>query len=160
MTVLGIMGLLQWLENSSWASAIRQSQWLYPILEIVHITGIVLLTGAAILFDLRLLGFSKTVPITLLAHHLLSWSKRGLILVVPSGLLLFITNAKALGIDPVFWLKMSLIVLAGINALIFHKISFRKHDGSNESSAFMKLAGLLSIILWISVITCGRLLAY
>lgn len=160
MTILGILDFLQWLENSSWASMIRQSLWLYPVLEVIHITGIVVLTGAAILFDLRLLGFSKTVPMKLLARHLLSWSKRGLILVIPSGFLLFITNAQALAVDPVFWLKMSLIAMAGINALVFHKISFRKHDGSNDASAYMKLAGLMSIILWISVITCGRLLAY
>lgn len=50
---------LQWLEDTSWAVAIRQSIWLYPALEILHITGIVLLVGPAFMFDLRLLGFSK-----------------------------------------------------------------------------------------------------
>lgn len=160
MTTLDIMGVLQWLESSSWAASIRQSQWAYPALEIVHITGIVLLTGAAFLFDLRVLGFSKAVPIALLASHLLNWSKRGLILVIPSGLLLFITNAKALGVDPVFWLKIGLIIIAGINALVLHEISFKKNNGSDEASTRVKVAGLISIILWISVITCGRLLAY
>ena len=123
---------LLWLENTSWAVGIRQSLWLYPILEIIHIAGIVLLAGAAIMFDLRLLGFSRNLPVASLARHLLTWSKRALILVIPSGLLLFITNAEAIGMDPTFWLKMLLLVCAG----------------------------LFSIGAWLAIIACGRLLAY
>lgn len=67
--------LLQGLEDSALASAIRASSWLYPFLEIVHILGIVLLVGAAFLFDLRLLGFSQNLPVPDLARHLLPWSQ-------------------------------------------------------------------------------------
>ncbi len=55
-----IAGWLQWLQNSSWAVGVRQSLWLYPAIEIIHITGIVLVAGGAIFFDLRLLGMSKS----------------------------------------------------------------------------------------------------
>ncbi len=154
---------LDWLEHSSWAVAIRQSLWLYPALEIVHILGIVILVGAALFFDLRLLGFSKNLPIAGMSNYLLPWSRRGLILVIPSGFLLFITNAGALGLDPTFWLKMALLAVAGLNALLFHRfVSGRQLDPkiSPKSPLHYKIQALVSIVVWIAVITCGRLLAY
>ncbi len=83
--------MFEWMENTTWATGIRQSMWLYPALEIVHIVGIVVLVGAAFMFDLRLLGFSKRLPLPRLASYLLPWSARGLLLIVPSGILLFST---------------------------------------------------------------------
>lgn len=155
--------LMQWLEDSSWSAAIRQSSWLYPALEIVHITGIVLLVGSAFLFDIRILGFSKNIPVSALEKHLLVWAYRALILVVPSGLLLFITNAVALAHNPFFHTKLILIAVAGVNAYIFHKYFCRSIDGWNISTAApanAKITALVSIFTWIAVIACGRLLAY
>src|SRR5687768_12819860 len=117
--------MLEWLEATSLAAAVRQATWFYPILEIIHITGLVILVGPAIMFDLRLLGMSKTIPVDSLAHHLLPWSRRSLfILVIPSGLLLFISNAATLGISSLFWLKMSLLLAAVLNTIIFHRYTF------------------------------------
>jgi hypothetical protein len=119
--------------------------------------------GAAFMFDLRLLGFSKHLPVMGLADHLLSWSRRGLIIVLPSGILLFITNAATLGHDPVFWTKMTLLVLAGSNALLFHRFSsgsLRAADKNASLPITAKLAAIFSIILWVATIACGRLLAY
>ncbi|HTE27967.1 DUF6644 family protein [Flavitalea sp.] len=159
--MIAIDDLLQFLEQSSWAVAIRQSSWLYPFLEIIHITGIVLLVGAAFLFDLRLLGSSKHIPINDLNRHLLPWSLRGLFLVIPSGILLFSTNAGALGYDPVFWLKMSLLVLAASNAFMFHKVASRSQTGDKASPPVAaKVMAVISIFLWVAIISCGRLLAY
>ncbi|MGK6351170.1 DUF6644 family protein [Parapedobacter sp. DT-150] len=152
-----------WLENASWATHIRQSMWLYPALEIAHIVGIVMLVGAAFVFDLRLLGFSNTLSITGLSRHVLPWSRRGLILIVPSGILLFMTNATALGVNPTFWLKMMLLGIAALNVLIFHRVVY-KHgtalaDQHNPPFA-AKVSALVSIVAWIAIIACGRLLAY
>ncbi|QNL50230.1 hypothetical protein H8S90_00935 [Olivibacter sp. SDN3] len=152
-----------WLESTSLALGIRQSMWLYPALEIVHIVGIVLLVGAAFMFDLRLLGFSKSLPLQELSNHLLPWSARGLILIAPSGILLFITNAKSLGVDPTFWLKMILLGIAALNVLVFHKFIFKKNievSSFYDSPISVKISAFLSIIIWIAIIACGRLLAY
>jgi hypothetical protein len=154
---------LQWLEQSPWSLAIRQSTWLYPALEIVHITGIVLLVGSAFLFDIRILGFSTKIPVSSLERHLLTWSMRALILVIPSGLLLFITNAVALAHNPFFHTKLILIGVAAVNAWVFHTITLQSVSGwdiSTPSPALAKLAAAVSIITWIGVIACGRLLAY
>ena len=156
--------ILEWLEATSLAVLIRRSAWLYPVLEIIHITGIVLLVGAAMMFDLRLLGFSRAISVSLLSRHVLPWSRRGLFyFVFPSGLLLFISNASTTGINPLFWVKMLLLLLALLNAILFHKITFRtvrEWDIVRASDARAKAAALLSITLWLSVIACGRLLAY
>jgi hypothetical protein len=163
MAALLAVNWLLWLENTSWAAGIRQSLWLYPILEIIHITGIVLVVGAAFMFDLRLLGFSPNLPVTGLADHVLSWSKRGLILVIPSGLLLFISNAEAIGGDPTFWLKMLLLAGAGLNAFAFHRYTFKKTagwPGKEPIPGKAKAAALFSILAWLAIIACGRLLAY
>jgi uncharacterized membrane protein SirB2 len=150
---------LDLLEKSAWAVSIRQSLWLYPAIEIVHILGIVMLVGAAFLFDLRLLGYSKDLPVRGLAGHLLPWSQRGLILIIPSGILLFITNAKALGTDFTFWLKMGLLIVAAINVFVFHQIIF-KNSRAGELPVSSKFSAAISIIVWIAMIACGRLLAY
>lgn len=150
-----------YLENTSLATAIRDSTWAYPILEIIHITGITILVGAAFMFDLRLLGFSKDLSVMSLARHLLPWSRRGLLLVIPSGLLLFITNAVALASNPVFWLKMSLLGAAGLNAFLFdRKAAARSGDAKHTAPMGARIIALVSMLLWIAVIACGRLLAY
>lgn len=145
--------MFRWIEASELAAAIRQSTWLYPFIEIIHIVGIVLVAGGAILFDCQLLTPGKRPIIE--SRYLLMWSKRGLILVIPSGLLLFSTNAISLSTDPVFGLKLFLILLAGVNAWIFH---VRVYLPANMAGA--KLHAIASIILWVSIIACGRLLAY
>lgn len=150
---------MQWAEETSLATIIRQSYWLYPGLEIIHIIGIALMVGAAFMFDLRLLGYAKAIPLDQLGGHLLSWSQRGLWLILPSGLLLFITNAESLGNSPVFWIKISMILIGGLNALIFHQI-FKKNSTRDPLPYSFKITALVSIFVWISVITCGRLLAY
>lgn len=158
-----IAHFLSWLENTPWAAGIRQSMWLYPTLEIIHLIGIVVLVGAAFMFDLRLLGFSKSLPLVALSRHLLPWSRRGLLLIIPSGILLFITEARTLGVDPTFWLKMTLLGIAALNVLLFHRFIFNIPSDKNiqyELPFSSKIAALISIIVWIAIITCGRLLAY
>lgn len=153
----------EWLEQSALAAEIRQDLWLYPILEIIHILGFVMLVGAALMFDLRILGLARDISVIRLADHLLCWSRRGLWLVVPSGILLFITNAISLAADPVFWIKLSLIILAGINALLFHRKVFpsvTRWDTHADTPAIARMIAIASMVLWIAVISCGRLLAY
>lgn len=141
------------MEASALATAIRQSTWLYPFIEIIHIVGIVLVAGGALLFDFQLLSASRKSIID--SRYLLLWSKRGLIIAIPSGLLLFTTNAEALSNDPVFGLKLLLLLLAALNAWIFH---VRVYLPAKYTTAGYH--AIASIILWISIISCGRLLAY
>jgi hypothetical protein len=155
--------VFHWLEGTSLAGYIRHSHTLYPIIEIVHILGFIVLVGSAFLFDLRLLGVSKKIPVTDMARHLLPWSRRSLLLVLPSGFILFMSQATSLAHNRVFGLKLTLIILALANAGLFHRYTF-KHvnswDQLQPAPPAAKTAGVISLILWTAVITCGRFLAY
>lgn len=154
--------VFEWLEHTALAIYIRDSPLLFPVIEIIHIVGFVILVGSAFLFDLRLLGIAKQLPLKEVASYVLPWSRRSLLLVVPSGFLLFISQAGALSTNSVFGLKLILILLALTNAGIFHRFTFRSvSNGSvSETPSAAKLAAIASLLLWTSVITCGRLIAY
>jgi hypothetical protein len=155
--------LLVWLETSGLAQAMRQWQWLYPAVEIAHIVGIVLLVGAVAMFDLRLLGLSRSLPVRQMAGHLLPWSVTGLVLVAATGFMMFTAHATEFFENPAFLLKMILIVVAGINALLFHVGVYQSvmHWSINTAApASARVSALASLMLWIGVIACGRLLAY
>jgi hypothetical protein len=154
---------LVWLEGSAVAIAMRQWLWLYPIVEIVHIVGFVILVGAAVMFDLRLLGFSRQLPVADLAQHLLRWARLSLLLIVPAGVLMFMAHATEMAENPAFRLKLLLIVVAGLNAAGFHRGPFQSVRNWNQNVAIpvtAKAAAVLSLVLWVGVIACGRMLAY
>lgn len=154
---------LVWLETSALAVAMRQWQWLYPIVEILHILGFVLVVGGAFFFDLRLLGRAPSLPVSGLAAHLLTWSRAGFALVAPTGFMMFTAHATEFAVNSAFRLKLILIVVALLNAAAFHRWPFRSVARWNISAgapAWARLAAVVSLACWIGTIACGRLLAY
>ena len=155
------------LEASGLGRAMRQWLWLYPAVETVHIVGIGLLFGSIAILDLRLLGFSRTISVKRLASHVLPWTAAAFLLIVPSGLMMFTAHASEFIASPVFVLKMCLILAAGLNAAIFHAVVYPSVEVW-DSEAMRKLgpppsartSAAVSVLIWISVIACGRLLAY
>ena len=155
------------LEASGLGQAMRQWLWLYPAVEVVHIVGIGLLFGSIAILDLRLLGFSKSIPAKRLAGHVLPWTAGAFLLIVPSGLMMFTAHASDFISSPVFALKMCLILGAGLNAALFHAIVFPSVDvwDSEEMRKLgpppsARVSAAVSLAIWVSVIACGRLLAY
>lgn len=160
-------GALAALEGSSLGQAMRQWLWLYPSVEVVHLVGIGLLFGSIALLDLRLLGLSRGISVRTLARHVLPWTGGAFILIIPSGLAMFTAHATEFVQSEVFVIKMLLILAAGANAALFHTMTFRTADvwDSEEMRklpppASARAAGAISLLLWICVIACGRLLAY
>lgn len=159
----GGAGWLVWLEATGLGVAMRQWLWLYPIVEIVHIAGIVVLVGAAAMFDLRLLGFSRGLPVSAMAAHLLPWARAGLGIVVPTGAMMFVAHATEMAGNPAFRLKLLLIAAALANAGAFHRWPFRsvsRWDVAHHAPVAARFAAGASLALWSGVIACGRLLAY
>jgi hypothetical protein len=151
------------IEASAFGQAMRHWLWLYPAVEIVHIVGIAILVGSIAVLDLRLLGVSRSLSVRRLASHVLPWTLASFALIVPSGLAMFVAHASDLVSNPVFALKLSLIGLAGVNAAVFHTGVYRsagKWDIDVLPPPGARAAGVLSLLVWISVIACGRLLAY
>jgi hypothetical protein len=156
-------GLFAWLATTPLSVAMREGAWLYPIVEIVHIAGFSVLVGSVVLFDLRVLGFARTLPVAALGNHLLRWALAAVLLVVPAGLLLFSAHPLELSKNPVFLIKLVLIALAGLNALAFHLLPYRSvaaWDRERPAPPLARAGAALSILLWLGVITCGRMLAY
>lgn len=155
--------LLVWLETTALAGAMREWLWLYPAVEVAHIVGLVLLVGAAAMFDLRLLGVARGLGVRALARFLLPWSWTGLAVVVPSGLLMFSAHATEVAENPAFQLKLALIAAAGLNAWWLHRGALRHAHTWEHSEATprrARFAAAASLLLWVGVIACGRLLAY
>lgn len=154
---------LNWLESSAMATFFRQSLWMYPAVEIVHITSFSILVGTAVLFDLRLLGLSRKLPVTDCLRYVNVLARSSFLLILPSGLILFMVDATSMATNSAFLLKMLLLVLALANAWIFHRIILKSANAWNvgvHPPLKAKVAGVFSILLWVSVITCGRLIAY
>jgi hypothetical protein len=156
-------GFLGWLYASPLAVTMRGNLWLYPLVEILHILGFVILVGAVAMFDLRVLGFNKALPVTALGKHLLPWSVASAGIVVPAGLMMFSAHPQDFAGNRVFLLKLTLIAAAALNAILFHAGVYRTVDKWNAHVAAPALArfqALLSMSIWVAVICCGRLLAY
>ena len=132
----------------------------------VHLLGVALLFGSSAILDLRLLGLSRNIPVRILARHVLPWSAASFLLIVPSGVVLFLAHAKELIASPLFAAKMGLILCALVNAGVFHAVTLRTADvwDSQEMRNLRpppsaRLAGALSLLIWAAVIACGRFLA-
>ena len=145
------------------AKAMRENLWLYPAVEIVHISGFVILVGSVVMFDLRVLGISKQIPVRALARHLLPWSVAELAIIVPTGLMMFAAHAEDFITNRAFQVKMGLLLAAGINAAMFHTGPYQsvaKWDTQAAAPVLARASVLLSIAIWFGIIACGRLLAY
>lgn len=151
------------IEANFFSEALRSSRWGYPAAEIAHLLGLAALVGAAALFDLRLLGFWRSLRVTDAARHLLRVVWMGFGLTVATGVLMFVTDATELVSNPAFRLKMALIFVAGCNAAAFHigtLGSVEKWDADKSTSGGAKFAAVVSLLVWAGVVACGRLIAY
>lgn len=163
MDIAAAAGMLGWLEATQLSHAMRYSLWLYPIVEIIHIVGFSILVGSVVMFDVRLLGASRIVPVDALGKQLLPWSIASTAVIVPAGLMLFSAHPHELVDNPIFLLKLGLIAAAGANALLFHRGIYRTVDSwktGAKTPALARVHAAFSLIAWAAVISCGRLLAY
>jgi hypothetical protein len=156
-------GILGAIERNPLAEAMRGDLWLYPIVEIFHISGFVILVGSVVMFDLRLLGLSRDLSVRALARHLLPWAFAALLVIVPSGLLMFSAHAGEFVDNRAFLIKLTLLALAACNAAAFYTGVYRtvaSWDRETPVPAGARLHALASLMLWTGVLACGRLIAY
>jgi Na+-transporting methylmalonyl-CoA/oxaloacetate decarboxylase beta subunit len=159
-----IYTICAWLEQSAVGTSVRDSLWLFPIIETVHIFGIILLVGATSILDLRLMGLTfREEPVSKLAKQFLPWAWAGFLIQVITGLLLFSSEATKMYTNLGFQVKMLLIVVAGVNAFVFHTIAYQsvgKWENDPVAPLSARAAGLISILLWFGIVAAGRWIAY
>jgi len=145
-------------------AGIRESLWLFPAIETVHLLGMAVLVGSIAVFDLRLLGWMwRRDRVTELAKGLLPWSWAGFAVQVVTGALLFSSEAVKVYANPAFRLKMILIFLAGLHALVFHWSVYgdvASWDESEVLPAGAKVAGFVSLLLWVGIVAAGRFIGF
>jgi hypothetical protein len=157
---MDITRLLQSIESSGLAAWLRASLYAFPLIESLHVIGLTMVFGTVAIIDLRLLGLaSARRPFATLAAETIRWTWAAFAVTAATGVLMFSTNALSYYHNLQFRLKMAMLVLAAINVLVFNITVGRSIDRWNTDKAAPlagKLAGAISLLLWIGVIFLGR----
>ncbi len=155
---------LVFVEELAFVSALRNSTFMYPLVNAGHILGVSILVGGIVPLDLRLLGLWRNYPVMVFVDVLRVTSATGLGLAVVCGALLFATAAVDYAGSPFFQAKIVLVLLGVLNALILGRVLKRQDIQSLPMKARMpssvRAGAALSLVVWISVLILGRLLGY
>jgi len=161
---VSLLELLQWLEATPFGAIARESLYGFQILVAMHILGLTLSVGLLLWADLRMLGVDiGSAGIHEVHRALFPWFTAGFVIMLVSGVALFSGFATSAAENRFFWVKMTAIALAGLNAGWFHWQASRHREAMEEAaspSAATRFAGLTSIVLWTVVILCGRMMSY
>jgi hypothetical protein len=164
VNVPSVTAFLQSLQASSWGVFIHNKAWAFTTVEVVHVVAVSLLLGTIMIVDLRLLGRAAAKrPFMDVAGQVLPFTWTAFAVALIAGALLFISRAADYAASPVFWAKMALIALAGINMAVFEFITVRGVGTWNLAPvppADARLAGAVSISCWIAVTFLGRLIGF
>jgi hypothetical protein len=159
-----IAALLAFLESSGLATTIRNSLLIFPLLEATHVMGLAMVFGTIAIIDLRLLGIASTHrPFTRVASEILKWTWAAFAVTAVTGALMFTTNADVYYHNFVFRTKMLMLVLAGINMLVFELTTGRttqRWDNATSAPLAGKTAAALSLVIWITIIFLGRWIGF
>jgi hypothetical protein len=156
--------LVEAVQNSALSEWMRTSLKAVAIINALHVMSIVTVFGTIFLVDLRLLGYPNVQRSFMRMHdELLRWTWGAFGIAAVTGVLLFMVNAVTYHRNTAFWLKMAVIVLAGINMLIFERgtvKSVSSWDTGVKPPRAAQMAGALSILLWVAVIVFGRWIGF
>jgi uncharacterized membrane protein len=158
------MSIAQSLESISFLSDFSESVLAYPIVLSTHMTCIALFGGMILMTNLRLLGLTfNSVTITQMVTTLRPWKRLGGTIMIGTGLLLATSEATKYAPNPFFWTKMTILSLIGLHAMIFRPIVYNRTEHLDRSQVIptkVKVAAILSLVLWTAMFTMGRLIGY
>ena len=161
---MSLLRFFQWLAATPGSIALHESLYVYLIVSTVHVVTLALFVGTAVMLDLRLLGATlRRVPVSEVAARLRPWTAAGFLLMIISGALLFYANPPLRYQNIFFRTKMAMLVLAGVNAWVFHNSVYRRvaaWDRDPVPPRSARVAGGLALVLWAVMITSGRMIAY
>jgi hypothetical protein len=159
----GALAFCKWLEQTPVGASVRQSLWLFPAIETVHLLGMSVLLASIGVLDLRLMGVVRRgESVSAVARRVLPWAWTAFSVQVVTGGLLFSSEASHMVRNPAFRVKMLLILLAGFHALAF-QVAGRRTPRPWENGAppaWARVAGGVSLLLWIGVVAAGRWIGF
>ena len=148
------------LEKLPWSIAIKEGGYLFPAIESLHVLAITLVVGTITIVDLRLLGLpNREKGVRQLTKEVLPYTWAFFVLAVISGLLMFVSRATVYAGAAPFQVKIGIIFLAGLNTLVFHLFQYRSVDRWDrlvQPPLAAKIAGAVSLCIWMAVIVLGR----
>lgn len=150
-----LLPILKAIEGLGLSVALRGSAWAYPVLECIHLLGLAVVFGTLVVLDLRVLVHRRSLKIDALGRFVLPLTLAGFVVAFLSGLFMFITRATEFGYSLPFRVKLLLILLAGINAFVFHL-----RGGLLRRDAGAMAQAVVSLGLWACVVVAGRWIAY
>jgi uncharacterized membrane protein len=152
------------IQSIGFLTDIRESAVVYPVIMTTHLACIAVFGGLILMTDLRLLGLAlKDYKISEVVEGLRPWKRLGGALMITMGLLLGASEGDKYYINPFFWTKMALLCCIGIHALVFRPLVYNRAKEIDKLPAIpteAKAAAMLSLVLWFSVMTMGRLIGY
>ncbi len=153
------------LENSTLGTTIASSEWMFPTIETIHVIAIVTVIGTIAAMDLRLLGLtSRGKSVRAMEHDTLPITWAAFAVALVSGSLLFVSKATSYMVNPYFLIKDALLVAAFFNMLAFHFYVSKDVDHWGQPGGAIplgaKLSGILSLLLWIAIPFCGRVVGF
>jgi hypothetical protein len=155
---------LQWLYDTHFSGVMRESLWAEPIVETIHVLTLTLFLGFAVMLDMRLLGVVlKKRRMSEVLAQFNPWLFAGFAVMIVTGVLLFCGDPISFWTTTFFKVKMIMLVLAGLNVLIFNATIGRKvaqWDTDLRTPAAAKVAAIVSLTLWVLIIAAGRGIAY
>jgi hypothetical protein len=138
------------------------TRWGWPAMESIHFIGLSLLIGTIVVFDLRLLGMGRRIPIAAL-HKLIPWGIAGYGINLVSGAMFLMAAPDQYIYNPAFHFKVLFMAIAGFNASAFYLVAAPRTMGPDAAADVphrARLIAVTSIAMWIGVIVCGRLLTF
>ena len=157
-----IVPTFAWLEGLAWTTALRESPFGYPLIETSHVACIVVFAGLVIMMDLRLVGLAfADATLAQIQRRLYPWQMAAFVPSTATGVLLFCVDPLRYYQNVFFLAKLVLLALAGLNALAFHRKTYRRAEGWDEDPqviATARLAGAASLLLWSLTIVSSRLI--
>jgi len=157
--VINVAAVAQWGRDSG-IYGLMTTRWGWPIAESFHFIGLCLMFGTVGLFDLRMLGMARGVQLRAL-HRLVPYGLGGFAISITTGLLFVMTAPEQYLHNPAFLIKLSLMLLAGLNMVLFYAIAARTVwlTGADDLPPLRaRFFGALSLLCWLGVMTCGRVI--
>ncbi len=161
---MSLLSVMQSIQSIGFLTDIRESALVYPIIMTTHLSCIAVFGGMILMTDMRLLGLAlKKYSVTEVVTTLRPWKHVGGTIMICMGLLLGGSEAEKYYNNPFFWAKMACLSLVAVHAIIFRPTVYKKTEEIDRAGVIpgrAKLAAILSLVIWLSVLTMGRLIGY
>ena len=155
-----LLPFFEWCEATAVGSAIRNSQWLFPVIESVHLLALAMLGGALLIVDLRLAGLGlRSQPVRHLARDAQPWLVGSLLVMISTGIPLFLSESIKCYYSPAFWVKMSTLPVAILYTFTVRR-TIANADEARVGPRWNALVAVVSLTLWFGVAAAGRWIGF